>query len=421
MSNLSHSQHRTRDRAPSTRRSHSGHVEASRATIADDVRIGENSIIRGEEVILRPGVRIGDRVEILCDRLDLGPGCTIGSDTTILCPEICLGERCSIGAGVHAEVNQYFRLERFGYIGARVSMVGQGIAAGEYLFLDSDIIIGGGGARGPRAFLTLGKGNSLHARSIINLSEPVSMGDYSGISSYVSLVTHFAYQSVLKGYGARFAPITIAEHVAIYINAIVLPGVTIGEWVTIGAGAVVAKDVPPHCLAVGNPAQVIRGPEGYPTPLDPQRKDSLVRTILTDYLTNLEPKGVMVTNDSILTQGYATVESEGRQQVIRYVSEGEVSASLDRGERPVWDASSAQGAGQTSRPDITLSTVPIPPELRGRCHFDLEQETMTGEPTRLAEDLRDYLRRRAIRIFTDQPFQSLPLVSLQRLQTRRRH
>jgi hypothetical protein len=37
----------------------------------------------------------------------------------------------------------------------------------------------------------------------------------------------------------------------------------------------------------------------------------------------------------------------------------------------------------------------------------------------LAEDLRDFLRRRGIRIFSDRPFQSLPLLNLQRLQQRR--
>lgn len=389
-------------------RYHSRKIEASKATVADDVRIGEHTVIRGEEVILRAGVRIGDGVEIVCDHLDMGPGCTIGAGTTILCPQISLEERCSLGPGVHAEINQYLRLDRFGYIGARVSMVGQGISAGEYLFLDSDIMIGGGGARGPRAFLTLGKANSLHARSIINLSEPISMGDYSGISSYVSLVTHYAYQSVLKGYGARFAPISISDHVAIYINAIILPGVTIGQWSTIGAGAVVVKDVPPHCMAVGNPAQVTRGPEGYPTPLDRQQKDALVRTILVDYLTNLEPKGVKVVNDSILSQGYAVVDLEGKQEVIFYLSEGQLAPGAEDAHRG------------TTRPDITLSLAPAPPELWGRCHFDLERETMTGEPTRIAEDLRDYLRRRAIRIFTDQPFQTLPLVNLQRLKRRRR-
>lgn len=39
---------------------------------------------------------------------------------------------------------------------------------------------------------------------------------------------------------------------------VVLPGVTIGRGVTVGAGSVVTKDVPDfHCVA-GNPARVIR-------------------------------------------------------------------------------------------------------------------------------------------------------------------
>jgi acetyltransferase-like isoleucine patch superfamily enzyme len=41
-------------------------------------------------------------------------------------------------------------------------------------------------------------------------------------------------------------------------NAIVLPGVTIGRGVTVGAGSVVTKDVPDFCVVAGNPARVIR-------------------------------------------------------------------------------------------------------------------------------------------------------------------
>jgi len=39
---------------------------------------------------------------------------------------------------------------------------------------------------------------------------------------------------------------------------IVLPGVTIGDYSIIGAGSVVTKDIPPHSIAVGNPARVLR-------------------------------------------------------------------------------------------------------------------------------------------------------------------
>ncbi len=37
-----------------------------------------------------------------------------------------------------------------------------------------------------------------------------------------------------------------------------VPGVTIGRGVTVGAGSVVTKDVEDFCVVAGNPARVIR-------------------------------------------------------------------------------------------------------------------------------------------------------------------
>jgi serine acetyltransferase len=46
-----------------------------------------------------------------------------------------------------------------------------------------------------------------------------------------------------------------------------MDGVTIGQGAIIGAGAVVTKNVPPHSLAVGVPARVIRARhEDVPSP-----------------------------------------------------------------------------------------------------------------------------------------------------------
>ena len=53
-------------------------------------------------------------------------------------------------------------------------------------------------------------------------------------------------------------PVVIGEHCWIGGHATVLPGVTIGDRSVIGAGAVVTKNVPPDCLAVGNPAKVVK-------------------------------------------------------------------------------------------------------------------------------------------------------------------
>ena len=53
-------------------------------------------------------------------------------------------------------------------------------------------------------------------------------------------------------------PIKIGIGVWIGTNAVILPGVTIGDYAIIGAGAIVNKDIPSYGIAVGNPAQVIK-------------------------------------------------------------------------------------------------------------------------------------------------------------------
>ena len=52
--------------------------------------------------------------------------------------------------------------------------------------------------------------------------------------------------------------ITICDEVWIGANAVITAGVRIGKHSIIGAGSVVTKDVPDHCIAVGNPARVVK-------------------------------------------------------------------------------------------------------------------------------------------------------------------
>lgn len=52
--------------------------------------------------------------------------------------------------------------------------------------------------------------------------------------------------------------IVIEDNAWVGAGAIILPGVTIGRGSVIGAGSVVTKSIPQNCVAVGNPARVIK-------------------------------------------------------------------------------------------------------------------------------------------------------------------
>jgi UDP-2-acetamido-3-amino-2,3-dideoxy-glucuronate N-acetyltransferase len=61
-----------------------------------------------------------------------------------------------------------------------------------------------------------------------------------------------------KEHPESFPQISIKRNASIGANATLLPGITIGEYAMVGAGAVVTKDVPAYAVVVGNPAQIIR-------------------------------------------------------------------------------------------------------------------------------------------------------------------
>ena len=59
-------------------------------------------------------------------------------------------------------------------------------------------------------------------------------------------------------------PVRVEEWADIGTGAILLPGVTVGKGSIVGAGAVVARDVPPFSVVAGVPARFVRWRDGYP-------------------------------------------------------------------------------------------------------------------------------------------------------------
>ena len=58
--------------------------------------------------------------------------------------------------------------------------------------------------------------------------------------------------------GVSTNPVKIGDDIWIGANAVILPGVNIGNHSVIAAGAIVTKDVPPHSLVAGVPAKIIK-------------------------------------------------------------------------------------------------------------------------------------------------------------------
>lgn len=74
-----------------------------------------------------------------------------------------------------------------------------------------------------------------------------------GLHGYHTAEEPYKYQPIFK-----IAPILIQRGCWIGQNVVVLPGVTIGAQTIVGANSVVTESLPAQCIAVGNPARVIR-------------------------------------------------------------------------------------------------------------------------------------------------------------------
>jgi sugar O-acyltransferase (sialic acid O-acetyltransferase NeuD family) len=104
----------------------------------------------------------------------------------------------------------------------------------------------------------LGVGNYLQEGVI--LQAEVHVGDNSSIHMG-ALIGHESRigHSVFIAHGVSISGCCeVGDGTFIGTNATVLPRVRIGRWATIGAGAVINRDVPDYAVVVGNPARVIK-------------------------------------------------------------------------------------------------------------------------------------------------------------------
>lgn len=102
--------------------------------------------------------------------------------------------------------------------------------------------------------MEIGKGTIISRKADLDKAvnpKGIHIGSYTLITGHVDIIAH----DVCRGIKAD---VRIGNNCFIGNCAIILPGVTIGDEVVVGAGAVVTKNVPSHTIVAGNPAKVIR-------------------------------------------------------------------------------------------------------------------------------------------------------------------
>jgi acetyltransferase-like isoleucine patch superfamily enzyme len=162
-------------------------------------------------------------------------------------------------------VNARLRLRRCSRIG-HMTMVrgrpwirnGGSITIGERVLVWSHLVpveltaINGGSIEiGDRTFVNYGV--------IITSYEQVTIGSDCRLAHHVIIMDCNEHPVLGKSQHPR--PVVLENNVWLGDRTLVLPGVRIGKGAVVGAGSVVAKDIPPGCVAVGNPARVVKAPD----------------------------------------------------------------------------------------------------------------------------------------------------------------
>lgn len=135
------------------------------------------------------------------------------------------------GCRVHDQVNLY------------KCKIGKNTKIDSYVYIEQDVVIGQNCKIRPFVFIPTG----------------VTIEDDVFIAPNVTF-TNDKYPKVNGEW--KLLRTLVKKGASIGANAVILPGVVIGEHALIGAGAVVTKDVPDYALAVGNPAKI----RGYVAP-----------------------------------------------------------------------------------------------------------------------------------------------------------
>jgi acetyltransferase-like isoleucine patch superfamily enzyme len=264
------------------------------------------------------------------------------NNVRIAAEEIHIGKGVTFGCNVDISIKGVFSIGSYSHIGNNTHIRGNNVHIDEHFYCSGGLRVGGGGAMNPTANLFIGKRCVMH-NNFINLCERVTILDDVGLSPEANILTHGYWQSVLEGYPAKFAPVTIKSNVIVGYRSLIMPNVTIEEGCVIGAQSVVSKDISEKGIYAGSPAKRV----GDIKPLTATQKENLLIEVLDEY-TKIAP--------------YHNVTTSIRLE--------------------------------------------YPWIVMGGLHMNVETFDYVGHENEDTDDFRDFLRKFGIRIYTHRPFKS---------------
>ncbi len=131
------------------------------------------------------------------------------------------------------------------------------IAIGQGVMLDERVTLLTTGDRRQKPRIILGRQTYINRNTFIDASELVDIGAGCMIGPFCYLTDH---DHDLEGSAGALVskPTVIEDGCWLGAHVTILKGVVVGSGSIVGAGSVVTKSLPSKCVAVGNPAKVIR-------------------------------------------------------------------------------------------------------------------------------------------------------------------
>lgn len=115
---------------------------------------------------------------------------------------------------------------------------------------------------GRYSFLELSRNSEINSGVFILAKDKVLIGENSTLAYQVAILTsanpNGPYNKLSKLYPKVTAPVIIGHDTWIGARVTILPGVSIGNYCVIAAGAVVTKNIPDYSVAAGVPAKIVK-------------------------------------------------------------------------------------------------------------------------------------------------------------------